>query len=132
MSIIVTVAKTLQTVLGPALDSIGRDTGVIRRQRKFSGASLLKTLVLTFMKSPGSGGKSGSGKAAVKIQAVWELLTGGLTKLMVQPGRSSDAKSEEPDGPVVPGSLTIRDLGYFCIERFRALADGGAYWISRW
>jgi hypothetical protein len=39
----------LQTGLGAALDAIGRRTGVIPRHRKFSGASLLKTLVLTGM-----------------------------------------------------------------------------------
>src|SRR5258708_5575755 len=52
MSIIGTVAETVQTVLGPALDPIGRRTGAIRRRRKFSGATLLKTVVLTLMKSP--------------------------------------------------------------------------------
>src|SRR5919112_4771446 len=52
MSIIGQVASSLQTALGAALDTIGRRTGVIRRQRKFSGASLLKTVVLTVLKSP--------------------------------------------------------------------------------
>lgn len=214
MSIIGTVAKTLQTVLGSALDPIGRRTGVIQRQRKFSGASLLKMVVLTLMRRPcaktndfvitatqlgltvtatgvekrftdklvnflraglehvlapivtadpvaipllekftaveigdsttitlpeeyaaefpGCGGKGDSGQAAVKIQTVWELRTGTLTKFALQPGRHSDAQSEPPDGPVVPGSLTIRDLGYFCLKRFRKLGEGRAYWISRW
>jgi hypothetical protein len=214
MSIIDTVAKSLQTVLGPALDPIGRRTGVIQRQRKFSGASLLKMVVLTVMKKPhaktddfvataaqlglivtpvavdkrftdtlstflraglghvlthavtadpvalpllekftaveigdsttvtvpneyaaefpGCGGKTGSGRAAVKIQTAWELRAGKLTKLDLQPGRHSDAQSEAPDGPVWPGSLTIRDLGYFCLKRFRKLGQGGAYWVSRW
>ena len=52
MSIIGQVARALQTALGAALDGIGRRTGVIQRQRKFSGASLFKTVVLTMMKSP--------------------------------------------------------------------------------
>ena len=51
MSIIPTVAKALQTALGPELDTIGRQSGVIQRQRKFSGATLFQTMVLTFMKS---------------------------------------------------------------------------------
>jgi hypothetical protein len=214
VDIIGTVATTLQSVLGPALDQVGRETGVIQRQRKFSGESLLRMIVLTMMKSPnattddfvataaqlgvfvtpeavekrfigplvnflrtslkhvlkhtvtadpvaapllekftaveigdsttitvpdeyanefrGCGGKTGSGKAAVKIQAVWELRAGELTTLDIQPGRHSDAKSVDPNAPVVPGSLTIRDLGYFHLERFRNLGAGGAYWISRW
>ncbi len=52
MGIIGQVASSLQTALGSALDAIGRRTGAIRRQRKFAGASLLKTVVLTVLKSP--------------------------------------------------------------------------------
>lgn len=204
----------MQLTLGPVLDAIGRQTGVIQRQRKFTGGSLLKTVVLTLMESPkattddyvatsaqlgvkvtsvavekrftdklvvflrkalehvlenavaaesgvvpllekftavevgdsstvtvpddyeaefpGCGGKADSGKAAVKIQVTWELRAGKLTKLAVEPGRHSDAKSEAVDDPVTPGSLTIRDLGYFSLKRFGALSQGGAYWISRW
>jgi hypothetical protein len=214
VSIIGTVAAGLQTVLGPVLDIIGRETGAIQRQRKFSGASLFNMLVLTLMKLPnaktddfvstaaqlgvmvtpdavekrftstlisflraglkrvleqtitagavsvpllekftaveigdsttitvpdeyaaefpGCGGKTGSGKAAVKIQAAWELRRGELTQFDIHPGRHSDAKSVNPDGPVLRGSLTIRDLGYFSLERFRKLNEEGAYWISRW
>jgi hypothetical protein len=214
MAIISKVASLLQSALGAELDSIGRETGVIRRQRKFSGASLLKMVVLTMMKSPnattddfvvtaaqlgvmvtpeaiekrftatlvahlkaglehvlkhafaahpaaiplldkftaveigdsstvtlpdeyeeefpGCGGKMGSGKAAVKIQVTREMRRDEVTKLTVEPGRRSDAKSVAIEGRVAPGSLTIRDLGYFCLKRFRSIGQQGAYWISRW
>jgi hypothetical protein len=52
VSIIRTVGQTLQTVLGPTLDPIARQTGVIQRRRKFSGTTPLRTLVLTLWKSP--------------------------------------------------------------------------------
>jgi hypothetical protein len=214
LSIIRSVAMALQTALGPELDAIGRDTGVIQRQRKFSGATLFQTLVLTFMKSrravpsefvataaqvgvrvtpeavekrftdklspflreglrhvlrrlvaadpvaipllrrftaveigdsttvalpdeyadqfPGCGGSAGFGKAAAKIQARWELISGQLTKLVVEPGRTSDGQSEEAEETVKPGSLLIRDLGYFSLDWFAKLGQAGAYWISRW
>jgi Transposase DDE domain len=214
MSIIGTVARTLQAILGPALDVIGRQTGVIQRRRKFSGASLFQTIVLTVMKSPnaktddfvataarlgvnvtptaiekrftdrlvtflrsglehvmgqvvvadpvaipllqkfsavdigdsttvtvpdeyaaefpGCGGTSGSGKAAVKIQASWDLRAGKLKDLQIQPGRHSDAKSFAPDAPAEPGALKIYDLGYFSLERFQRWGSAGVYWISRW
>ena len=213
MAIIRDVASLLQSTLGPELDTIGRQTGVIQRQRKFSGASLLKMMVLTMLKSPnataddfvatatqlglsvtpeavrkrfterlvahlreglshvlkqaftvepavvplldkftavavgdsttvtlpdefeaefpGCGGKTGSGKAALKIQLEWEMRTGGFTKLDVEPGRRSDAKSVAIESPVAPGSLTVRDLGYFCLKRFRSIGEQGAYWIAR-
>ncbi len=80
---------------------------------------------------PGCGGKAGSGKAAVKVQVTWEMRTGAVTKLVVEPGRQSDAKSAAIEGPVAPGSLTIRDLGYFCLKRFRRIGQQKAYWVSR-
>jgi hypothetical protein len=214
MSIIKTVATTLQTALGPVLDTLGRRTGVIQRQRKFTGASLLQMVVLTVMKSPrapiddfvrtaarlglsvtptavqkrftealvvflragwaqllqyaiaadpkalpllkkftavelgdsttvrlpdeyaaefaGCGGTSGSGQAAVKLQLAYELRSGRVTRLQAQPGRHSDAQTEDPQGAVPRGALVIRDLGYFSLKWFRHLGQGGAYWISRW
>jgi hypothetical protein len=213
LSIIRTVAVALQTALGPQLDAKGRQTGAIQRLRKFSGATLFKMLVLTFMKSPrattddfvataaqvgvkvtgtavekrftdklirflqeglrhvlqqvvvadpvaipllgrftaveigdsttialpdeyadqfpGCGGTAGSGKAAVKIQARWELITGDL-KMVVEPGRCSDGQNPEAENPVKSGSLIIRDLGYFGLDRFQEIDKAGAYWISRW
>lgn len=214
MSIVGHAASSMQSALGPELDSLGRTTGAIRRQRRFSGASLLRTLVLTLMRSPnpktddfvktaaqfhvavtaeaiekrfnerllvflraglehvlghvvaadpvtiplldkftavtigdstsitlpevyavefpGCGGKAGSGKAVVKIQVEWDLRSGRFTQLELHPGRRTDAKCQDPNAPVTPGSLTIRDLGYFSLKRFRKLSAGGAYWISRW
>ena len=214
MDIIRTVGHHLQTLLGPSLDQLGRQTGVIQRHRKFSGMSLLKTLVLTLLKPPkadahqyaataaklgvvvtpeaiekrfsprlvtflkavlqeaieavvasqpvavellrkftavhigdstsitlpdeyasefpGCGGTGNYGKAALKIQFLWDLLTGKLVTLELEPGRRSDAKSALLEGPVPAGSLSIFDLGYFCLERFAELIGSGAYWISRW
>jgi hypothetical protein len=214
MNIIGTVAATLQTLLGSSLDQLGRQTGVIQRQRKFSGMTLLQTLVFTLLKSPkadadkyaktaaklgvivtpeaiekrfsprlvtflkavlqqalekvvaarpvsvdllrkftavfvgdstsinlphefadefpGCGGTGTFGQAALKIQFLWELLTGKLVTMDLEPGRSSDAKSVLLEGPVPAGSLSIFDLGYFCLDRFAELIGSGAYWISRW
>jgi Transposase DDE domain len=214
MSIIRDVGQRLQTLLGSALDQIGRQTGVIRRHRKFSGMTLLKTLVLTLLKSPaattdnyvitaaklgvivtpeavqkrfsprlitflravleraiaavvaaqpvdiellrrftavrigdstsialpaefaaefpGCGGAAGYGQAALKIQVLWDLLTGRLLALELEPGRRSDARSTLLKGPVPAGSLSIFDLGYFCVRRFGELSGEQAYWISRW
>lgn len=214
MNIIRTVAETLQRVLGPSLDPLGRQTGAIRRQRKFSGATLLKTIVLTLMKTPdakpshyvatagrlgvfvtpeaidrrftpalaeflrkalertlaqvvaarpvatpllrkftavrvgdstsltlperyagefpGCGGKSGSGKAALKVQVLWDLITGALLQVVLEPGRNGDGKSALMAGPAPAGSLSILDLGYFSLKRFGELTGSGASWISRW
>jgi len=57
MSSILQVATTLQTVLGPDLEPIGRQTGLIQRLRKVSAAILLKILVFTLLKGPSAPSK---------------------------------------------------------------------------
>jgi len=214
MNILRSVAEALQQVLGESLDQLGRQTGVIRRLRKFSGSTLLKTLVLTLLKSPhatfeqyvttasffgvsitgraiekrftpqlveflrralgpivtrgivaaptavpllgkftavlvgdsttvtlpdeyadafpGCGGKADSGKAAVKIQLIWNLCTGKLAKLLTEPGRSGDAQSAAVPYLAPAGSLSLYDLGYFELKRLARWTAAGAHWISRW
>src|SRR5262249_42091810 len=80
---------------------------------------------------PGCGGKSASGKAAVKIQASWDLLAGRLKDLEIRPGRHSDSRALAAGAPAESGSLKVYDLGYFSLERFRRWATAGVYWISR-
>ena len=208
MSSIPHVATTLQTVLGPDLEPIGRRTGLIQRLRKFSAEILLKMLVFTLLKCPnpktknyvssaaqlgliiteravkkrftpqlvtflrtvlerlmqhmvastpvdtpllakftsvrvgdsttvtlpadcarefpGCGGKSGSGTASLKIQVLWDLTTGRLLKVLLEPGRHSDAKSAAVEETPPAGSLSLWDLGYFCLKRFRRWTAAGA------
>jgi hypothetical protein len=213
MCLVRSLAERLQQVLGPSLDQLGRDTRLIRRERKFTGSTLLKTIVLTVMKDPsatplgyvltasrlgvpvspkairnrfnaglvtflrgvleglleksfsvppavvplferftavfvgdsttvglpdecagefpGCGGMSGSGKAALKIQVLWDLKSGRLAKLLLEPGRRHDSRSAALAEPPRAGSLTAYDLAYFDLKRFRKWGAGGAYWISR-
>ena len=52
MAIVEKTAATLQQVLGPQIEELGRTTGVIQRHRKFSAVSLLRMLVLTLLRKP--------------------------------------------------------------------------------
>ena len=80
---------------------------------------------------PGCGGTAGSGHAALKIQLLWEILSGSVRRLVIESGKSSDATSPIAREPVPAGSLMVFDLGYFCLDRFRGLIDAGVSWISR-
>jgi len=213
MQIVQDVAAVVQAVFGDTMDDLGRASGVIRRERKFSGSGLLRTLVLTLLQHPaakdrdyqtiaaqlgidvseeavkhrfnsslvaflqqalrhvltnviaaqasmapllrkftqvrigdsttitlpdeladqfpGCGGKGDSGKAALKIQVLWDLVSGAILKLLVEPARSSDAKSPIAAEPLPAGALSMLDLGYFSLERFRRMGLEGGYWISR-
>jgi hypothetical protein len=62
---------------------------------------------------------------------LWSLTAGSLLKLLIEPGRASDNRSPIADTPLPVGALSIFDLGYFSLERFRRIGEAGAYWISR-
>jgi hypothetical protein len=79
---------------------------------------------------PGCGGSHGGGKAAMKIQVLWELRHGRL-QILLEPGRASDAKSAITEVPLSPGGLSIFDLGYFSLERFQRLAQADGSWLLR-
>jgi hypothetical protein len=80
---------------------------------------------------PGCGGTAGSGRAALKIQLLWDFVSGAVRRLVLEPGKSSDALSRIAQEPVAAGSLMVFDLGYFCLDRFRRLRTAGVSWISR-
>ena len=80
---------------------------------------------------PGCGGTAGSGRAALKIQLLWEILSGAVRRLVIEAGKSSDAISPIAQEPVPAGSLMVFDLGYFCLDRFRLLIGAGVSWVSR-
>jgi hypothetical protein len=52
MDMVQTVSTALQQHLGTSLDELARDCGVVVRQRKFSGQTLLRMLVITLLQKP--------------------------------------------------------------------------------
>jgi hypothetical protein len=213
MQIVAKVAAAMQVVFGTTLDNLARTTGCVRRQRKFSGVSLVRMMVLTLLQHPeakdrhycamaaklgvrvteeaveqrftprlvcllaevlkhavaqtlqakpvatrllqkftdvrigdsttlalpdeladqfpGCGGTGKACKAALKIQVLWSLTTGKLIELLLETGRASDNVSAVAETPPPAGGLSIFDLGYFSLERFRRIGSATAYWISR-
>jgi hypothetical protein len=71
-------------------------------------------------------------QAALKIQLVFDFLHGNLKQVEIETGRDSDQGYREYLKVVEGGSLTIVDLGYFCLDAFRAMADQSAYFLSRY
>jgi hypothetical protein len=71
-------------------------------------------------------------QAALKIQLVFDFLHGNLKQVALETGKDSDQGYREYLQVVESGSLTIVDLGYFCLDAFRAIADKSAYFLSRY
>lgn len=52
MEIVTQVTGLLQELLSESMDELARETGCVRRERKFSGSTLLSTLVLAVLQNP--------------------------------------------------------------------------------
>jgi hypothetical protein len=79
---------------------------------------------------PGCGGNGT--QASLKIQLVFDFLRGNMQQVVLQAGRQADQAYRDYLTMVEVGSLTIMDLGYFCLDAFQAIKDKGAYFISRY
>jgi len=76
-------------------------------------------------------GRTGA-QAALKIQLVFDFLQGNLKQVEIETGLDSDQGYREYLKVVEGGSLTLVDLGYFCLDAFRAMAQKSAYFLSRY
>lgn len=79
---------------------------------------------------PGAGGSGSS--ASLKIQLVFEFLSGQFAQICLQPGRNADQAYRDYLQVVRPGSLILMDLGYFCLDAFAQIIKAQAYFLSRY
>jgi hypothetical protein len=79
---------------------------------------------------PGSGGNASP--AALKIQVLFGLLSGNLTHVELQTGRSSDAHYINHVPYLEKNSLLIQDLGFFNLEALQDIHNQEAFFLMRW
>lgn len=79
---------------------------------------------------PGCGGSASP--ASLKIQLVFEFLYGQFKQVALQAGRAPDQAYRDYLTVVEAGSLTIADLGYFCLDSLKTIAATGAYFLLRY
>jgi hypothetical protein len=79
---------------------------------------------------PGLGGAASL--ANCKVQLAYEYRQGVLSFFDVIPGKYSDKgyATKLPEH-ITPGELLIADLGYFCLQALKSIADSEAYFIFR-
>jgi hypothetical protein len=78
----------------------------------------------------GCGGSHGRVAAAVKAQFRWELRSGRLDGPLLQDGRASD-RAVEFVRRAAPGTLRLRDLGYWHLDDLLQDAQDGRFWLTR-
>lgn len=80
----------------------------------------------------GSTRASANIKAQLKIDLIYDLIHGSTVDAALFSGKEPDqALAERVIKHLEPNDLLIRDLGYFTINAFKAIAEAGAYFLSR-
>ncbi len=73
-----------------------------------------------------------SGKAALRLFTSYELKRGTLIQVAAAEARGPDSTVAHKHAPELPpGSLRLRDMGFFDRELFEKDTKAGVYWISR-
>jgi hypothetical protein len=81
---------------------------------------------------PGAANQTKRLYSAAKVQCVLDLLTGAFVDFALGCFRDNDQKAASDILPVLrAGDLVLRDLGYFVIGSFTAIAARGAFFLTR-
>lgn len=70
--------------------------------------------------------------SSLKIQLVFDFLSGNMKQIEMQAGNQPDQAYRGHLQTIEAGSLTIADLGYFCLDTFLAISKKLAYFLSRY
>ena len=116
--------------------AIGSNQSLAPILERFSSVVLLDSSTITLPddmqeRFRGCGGSHGSGAAAMKLQTEFDLRSGALFHVEIEPGRSPDAATSRQDARHGEGSLRISDLGYFNIAVFAEMTAAKEYFLSR-
>jgi len=79
----------------------------------------------------GCGNRSGSGKAALKLETRIEMLQGDIDGPVLTDGRTNDRKAARQHKSLPKESLSIADLGYWKLADLEEKSSKDVYWLSR-
>src|SRR5512135_2258604 len=115
MSLLTTVARAVQTLLGPLADEVAQEIPVVQRRRKFTPATLAQTFILGFLAKPRASDEdlartAALGGVAVTTQAVEQRFSATLATFLETLFRRAVCHQ-------VPADSTLAPL----VERFPAV-----------
>jgi hypothetical protein len=131
-------AKSLELLFRRAVGCVvGTSQTLAPVLERFTAVTLLDSTTISLPSSqreqyPGCGGReSHHGAASLKLQTEFDLCSGAIRHLQIEPGKSPDMTTSRQFAPIQPGSLRITDLGYFRLDVFAAISGAFAYFLSR-
>jgi hypothetical protein len=131
-------AALLEGVLAAAVaQAIAAEPVAVAVLRRFGGVVVLDSSTVALPAAlagtwAGCGGRTeGAGAAALKLTVRLDLATGRLEGPVLGAGKAQDRGSALQHAPLPAGALRLADLGFWSLDVFRAIAAGGAFWLSR-
>jgi hypothetical protein len=115
---------------------VGSDQALAPILERFTSVTVIDSSTITLpdemqKEFRGCGGSYGSGAAAMKLQTEFDLRSGALAHVEIEPGRSPDGATSRQNARRGKGSLRISDLGYFALAVFATMTAAGEYFLSR-
>ena len=115
---------------------VGSDHSLAPILERFTSVTIIDSTTTTLPDElmeqfAGCGGSYGGGKAAVKFQVEFDLRSGALSHVEIEPGRSPDSATSRQHARHGAGSLRISDLGYFNVPVFAAMMAADEHFLSR-
>ena len=132
-------AEFFRLLLGKALDkAVAAQPGAVRLLRLFKGVFLLDSTLIALPAAlaevlPGCGGRDNpeACRAGLKVTVRYELGSGCLEGVNLNPARLAEASTELHSAPLRAGSLRLADLGFFDLGVLRRYDRQGVYFITR-
>jgi hypothetical protein len=132
------LARCLERLLADAVrDAVTARPALVPVLQKFAAVVVQDSTTVTLPDAladywRGGNNRTGrGGQAAVKFQVRFDLVSGALQAVTVEPGRANDHATALQTQAVQPGTLHLRDLGYFDLDVLRDIAQAQAYFVTR-
>lgn len=115
---------------------ISTDKCCVKLLNKFSIINIMDSSIIALPNEleniwRGCGSSHGT-NSAMRIQVKLDLLNGKMCGPFLENGRGTDKSSLINKQIPQKGGLTIADLGYHSVDRFKEIDDKKAFFISRW
>lgn len=126
----------LESLLEKSIDLMNNTVGLSDEiLRQFSAIYLIDSSIITLpevMQAAFTGFASQGSEAAIRFQLCFDYLQGNVCALEAGPGRENDQSSSLIERMIVTASLFLFDLGYFNQDTFAKIAEGSAFFVSRY
>ena len=132
------LARALEGLLAEAVRAVvARNPATVAVLQKFAAVEVHDSSTITLpdsLEAHWRGGNTATGRggrAALKVQTRLDLVSGRLSAVRPEPGRDNDHATPLQTADLAPGTLHLRDLGYFDLDVLQAIAAAGAFFLSR-